>query len=316
MNKKSFIWIIVCLILVSYVSGLGLSPSKLELFFEENTKKESYFRIINNENKDLKLSLFVRGDLAKYVELGSSIITIPENEPEAIIRYTVNYPSNLKPGVHKVEILAVENENTVGNILLANIGLVHQVNIRVPYPDQYLEGTLFISETRPNEKTTFTVSLYNVGTKDIEKIKGSIIISGSDGQPVLSIKTNEISLKAGQKSKITGEWIVNLNPGTYNAKAMVEYDNDKILVLEKDFDIGEPLIDIDSLSIGPFKLGTIAKFDISLSNKWNQDMLNIFADTEIRDDKGVLVETYRTSSVVLPSLGSAKLSSYWDTSGN
>ncbi len=313
MNKKLLIGIVVCFMLLNYVNALGLSPSKIELFFESNTRKESYFRIINNENKDVQVSLYVRGDLAKYIELENNLITIAENEPEAIVKYIVNIPRDLSPGTHSAEILAVENGNTVGNILLANIGIIHQIKVRVPYPDQYIEGMLYISEARPNEKTTFTVTLYNVGTKDIENVKGSIIISNSNNQPITSIKTNEISLEAGKKSKIEGEWTVNILPGTYNAQAIVEYDNNKVLNMEKDFDIGEPLIEIDSLTANSFKLGTIAKFDIILSNKWNQDMQNVFAITEISDDKGVLIDKYQTNSETIPSLGTSKLSAYWDT---
>jgi hypothetical protein len=203
-------------------------------------------------------------------------------------------------------------DNAGGNRLQANIGVIHKLYVQVAYPEEYIEGMLFIGETKPNEATTFSILLTNVGSKDLSKIKGQILIRGPNGEGVAKILTNEISLKTKEKSKLTASWIANTAPGTYHAQAIIEYDN-KILVLEKDFDVGEPLLDIEALRVGPFKLGTIARFDITLKNMWNQEIKDVFGVTEITDKNGALVNTYKTSSVDVPAEGKKDITSFWDT---
>jgi hypothetical protein len=105
-----------------------------------------------------------------------------------------------------------------------------------------------------------------------------------------------------------------VEPGTYQAQAVTQYDG-KILLLEKSFDVGEPLIDITRVQAGPFHLGTIAKFDISLLNNWNQELKGVYGETKIWDSNGVAVNNYKTSVIDIPGSATKDIAAYWDTAG-
>src|SRR3989344_1716109 len=117
----------------------------------------------------------------QYITLEKEIIHISKDEFEKEVKYKINFPVRLKPGQHTAEIWVVEtgnNNKEEGSILVASLGVVHKLFVRVPYPDEYLEGILYISEQKDGGPITFTVSLSNIGTKDLNKIIGSIIITG------------------------------------------------------------------------------------------------------------------------------------------
>ncbi len=320
MKKQIMNAIFVMMIFVSlaaHVSGLGVAPARSEMFYESLQEIDVLFKIINNEQKELRVTLIAKGELAQYVTIEENVINIPAGQYETTAKYKINFPVKLPPGEKSLEVWVLELADQSGgnesNILKANIAVVHKLIVHVPYPDQYLEGILFISEAKPNEKVSFTISLSNLGSKDIRSIKGRIIIKDGNGQAVSQSLTNEISLDTKGKSKVTANWIASEMPGTYTAQAIVEYDDGKIITLEKSFDVGEPLLEIESLKIGPFKLGTIARFDILIRNKWNQNINNVFGLTEIRDKNNQVVNNYKTASVDIPAGADKEISSYWDT---
>ncbi|MBU0757639.1 MAG: hypothetical protein KKF44_06220 [Nanoarchaeota archaeon] len=319
MRKNNFIriigFIVLCILLTSIVQAVGVAPSKSEIFFEENIEKTLSFRIINNEHKDAEFAVYMKGDLADYLSLENDRIKISASESEKSVYYRLDMPVKMKPGPIHADIYVVEmSENGPGedNLIKANIGVMHRLTVNVPYPDEYLQGILYISDAKPDEIVDFTVSLSNVGSEDLESIKGQIIITSSDGQSVAKISTDEILLESKKKSKLTAQWNARVSPGTYHALALIEY-GEKVLVIEKDFDIGEPLLEIEELRIGSFKLGTIAKFDIIARNEWNNRINDVYAVTEIQDENNVVVETYKSSTVDVPALAKKELSSYWDT---
>ncbi|MEM3374708.1 MAG: hypothetical protein QXE31_05860 [Candidatus Woesearchaeota archaeon] len=321
MKKKEIFlikfFLIFCLFLVLNrdVLSIGVAPSKIDLFFEPNTETEVNLRIINNEKKDTELIIFAKGDLKNYISFENEKIFISENEYEKNIKYRIKFPQKLNPGKIIGEIWIIESSDKEKEAnLIANLGVIHKIYVHVPYPDEFLEGILYVSESKPGEKVIFTISLTNLGSSDLNKIEGQIIIKENE-KPIGKVITDKISLKKKEKGKITGTWAYANSAGKYHAEAIIEYDNGKILMLEKEFIVGEPLINIEDIKIGKFTLGSIAKFDITLKNNWNNKIEKIYTTTEIRDVYGRLINTYNAPSIDIESYSSKEVSSYWDTKG-
>ncbi|MBN2422624.1 hypothetical protein JXB41_05325 [Candidatus Woesearchaeota archaeon] len=315
MNKKLIINLFVLILLASVVNAFGIAPAHETIYFEPGLEKEITFRIINQDSENLRLAVYAKNELSEYVELPEDVIIVNKDEFEKIIKYKIRLPEKLTPGERKADILVMdlgEKESSENTILKANLGIIHQLRVIVPYPGQYLQGMLYISDTDVNKTTTFTISLFNLGKDNIDKIQGSLIIRDPNEQGISSLKTNSISLKNKENAKITSEWNADVLPGTYHVEAIIEYD-DKILILEKDFDVGEPLLEIQDLTAYPFKLGTIAKFGIILKNKWNKDISDVYANTRILDDKGTEISQFTTEHLTLPAYSSKEITSYWDT---
>jgi hypothetical protein len=310
---KNIIYAFICIILLaSIVNAIGIVPAANEMIYESAGEKDFTVRIVNNEQKSMSLSVYVKGALADFIKLDENTLTVSPDEFERKINYKLFLPPNLKPGTITGEIFVVETPDTNNNIVSTNLGVSHKVSVKVPYPDQYLEGILYIDDAKPKQDVDFTISLINVGSKMLNNISGNIIIKDASGIAVAEISTNMIDLDAAKKSKITAKWFADVSPGTYHAEAIVRYDK-KLIVIDKEFDLGEPLLDISDLQIGSFKLGAIAKFDIILENKWNQLISNAFTNTEIRDNLGSIVDQYKSSSVNVQPSAKNIITYYWDT---
>ena len=103
-----------------------------------------------------------------------------------------------------------------------------------------------------------------------------------------------------------------MNPGLYTAEFIVNY-NDKQFVLRDDFKVGSQSIDIESIRVENFKLGTIAKFDVELLNRWNQPVSSVYADMKVLNSQSVEVASFRTAPIELMQLSRGTITGYWDT---
>ncbi len=305
--------LLMLLLLSASALSLGVAPSKSEVFFEPLAEKEMVFRVINNENKEMDVALLAKGPLSEYITFERVNLHFSADEYEKMISYRFNLPSSMKPGPNTVDIIVVEVGKGDDSMLTASVGVTHKATVVVPYPDRYVEGIIYVSPARPNEKVDFTIGLANLGTKPVSGIAGRIVITGSDGSGVAELRTSETSLEAGAKGKVTASWMASVPPGSYHAEAVITYDNGKITVVDKDFDVGEPLVDISELRVGSFKLGTVAKFDIGLQSMWGQTITDAYAETEIRDASGYVVDSFKTSTSSIQPQSKTFLTSYWDT---
>jgi len=59
----------------------------------------------------------------------------------------------------------------------------------------------------------------------------------------------------------------------------------------------------------------IAKFDITVENKWNEQIKNVYANLQISNDQGNIIADTKTPSVDLKPLAREVLNAYWDTAG-
>ncbi|MBT4022930.1 hypothetical protein HN789_05310 [archaeon] len=313
MKLKIINYLLLGLVLVSFAGALGISPSKVDIFHQKYSESTINLKIINNENKELKLSLIPKGELSNYVNFKEQEIFIGKNTYEKTISYSLDLPNNLNPGNHDLKILVMDSsKSSAENILSANLGIMQSINVIVPYPKKYVIPKTTISKNKQNEEVTFTISVKNVGSKDIENLNAEIEIYNIENSKISTLKTNAISLKSKDKSKIVSKWIATTLPGKYKAILNVYFDEEKI-EKEKNFEIGEPILDIDKVYIETFKLGTIAKFDINVKNYWGEDISRAYLVTEVFDSNNNVVNTFRSDYFNVKKYENNIINTYWDT---
>jgi hypothetical protein len=319
--------------------AIGLAPSRNVIDFTPNLEQELTFRVINTENKDMTLAVYSQEELGKYIELEQNIVEIKSSESEKEIKYKINLPDKLEPGSRKANLVVVEipkekselvvvnmpdNDSTLvlansehfeeqESMVSAQVVLIHQLRVNVPYPGKYIQGKVYIDEVNVNETATFTLSLFNQGKETISKAKATIVIKGPTNDEIAVVRTNEISLNPQQEAKVAAYWSADVGEGNYYAEVIVEYD-EEILLLSKSFKVGSLKIEIDALKVDNFKLGTIAKFDILLRSKWNDEIPDVYANMQVIDKAGITLTDFKTSSVNIKAKGTATVSGYWDTS--
>ncbi len=328
MKNKIILYTAILFLLVSFANAIGLGPSRNVINFEPNLEGDYSFRIINSDNENLQLDIYLTGELSDYIKLDKNNFLIREEENTALINYNVKLPRELEPGLRSGDIIIIPSKYEGGIIvskddgsvvfersqsfISAKIALVHQVRVNVPYTGKYLQGKLHISEANVNEKARFTISLFNLGSEDIDDIKATVIIKGPTNEEIAVLRTEEISIKSQQESKLVASWNADVGSGKYYAEAIVQY-NGKTILLNRVFYIGQQSIEIERLDVKNFRLGTIAKFDILLRSRWNEPIHHVYADMEIIDRSGTVVSQFKTTPIDIEPYQSAEIYGYWDT---
>lgn len=319
-----FIILALSIIIISSMNAeaLGVAPSRKIVDYVAG--EQSYdIRIINNENKDMKVMIYFQGELGEYATIDQNIIRVSSNEPEKAVKFKVNVPSGLTPGTKKLDVMMLELGENIDTdkidldktMIFSTVLIVHQLRVNVPYPGVFAEGVLYISEANVDETMTFTVNVLNKGTSAISDIHGEVIIRGPTNEEIRRIKTGTInSIASGQAEKLSVDMQTDLNAGLYSAEFIVNY-NDKQFVLRDNFRIGSQTVDIEGIRVENFKLGTIAKFDVDLLNKWNQPISSVYADMKVLNDQSLEVASFRTAPTDLMQLSRGTITGYWDTRG-
>lgn len=322
-DKNYIIKIIVILILLviamQAVAALGVAPART-LFKVEEERNTGELRILNNQNQDLRIAVYATGEYASAIVFDQDVNPIiRSDESSRTIGYSVNFPDDLTPGRHEIDIVILELSSDPSGIdnqggIVATTSVIAKVLIDVPYPGKYIQSKLHVDSVNTGEITTFSVSLFGKGDKDINNVEGTIIIKGPTNEEITRIETNSISLESGKDGKITATWQADLNAGLYYAEAVITFDGQQI-VMRETFMIGDKGLKIADLIIDKFRLGQIAKVDVIAESVWNEDIKDVHAELDVFDESGTLLQNVKTSALSVPSLGRAILSGYWDTAG-
>jgi len=299
--------IILLVLLAAQVFGLGIAPGTLDA--DSSTPQKMF--IINNEHKDMKVLVYAEGDYADNVAISHSIVTLKSTDE--MVQFTAAMEKTPdKPGSHPVRIIAVEIPDESSDTIVARQAVAAVLNLVVPYPGKYADAELVIPKKQAGEPLEFVVKITNRGTGAISKAQARIEVYSPANEMLASLTSDEKAVNAGEMRELVARYHNELKEGKYFAKAYVNYDGEEI-VLEQPFSIGNMLVDIRSVYVKDFSLGEIARFDIMIESKWNEQIPDIFADMEIHDRYGKEIAQSKTKEVDLPAGGVDVLDAYWDT---
>lgn len=318
MKSKLFLILFAGLLLIltlSNVSSIGITPGRTNVNFEPGLSKEVHFSIINSERKPMSVAFAVKGDLADYVTLTQDYAEFTGEEESKQFSYTINLPDKIAtPGVHEVEIVALDMSEDIkekGTFVGATVSVVTQLHIHVPYPDKYLEGEINVMDL--GGTTMFYVSATSLGKLDIVDVKAIIDIYTSLNEKVATIETNTASLDSMKREELVAEW-ESSSSGNYLAKVTILYDNE-VLTLEKEFRVGEMILEILEINVNDFHLGEIAKFETLVENKWSSDLRDVYLNILVYNKEGETMADFKSPLYDVASLSKAEIVSYWDTAG-
>jgi hypothetical protein len=315
-----FIAIALVLLFNTQVAAIGISPGRTTLNFEPNLHKEVQLNIINNEHKDMKVVFAAEGELARYIKLKteSPIIDISAQESEKAVSYTVDLPEKLLEGEHEAKITVSElpSEEAKGEISIgATIVVASQLLVKVPYPYKYAVIRLSTGKIEVNQTAKFYVEVENLGEQDLVDMQATIEILSATNDKIAILKTDTKTIPAKTKGELIARWVANANPGNYRAIATLVYDENRLASAEKTFSIGSLFVDVVDIAVRNFRLGDIAKFDITVENKWSEEVKGVYAQLQIEDQNKKLIANSKTPSIDLPPLSRSVLNAYWDTAG-
>ncbi len=334
-TNKLVLYIIIMILVASSVFALGVAPARKILTFEENKKETVEIRIVNNEHKDMVLLVYPKGELADYVKIKESIIRINASQADKSITYEINMPSKFdEPGTLKTDIIIMElpenfadkakaivvkDSSTIYDIesgvsISASAAVASQLYVNVPYPGKYAKAKLYVSDGKVGDVLQFTIPIFNFGSEKITSAKATIKILGPTNDEIASIETNEVSIEPNNEGKLTATWKADVNKGKYYITGTVTYDG-KTIVVEAPLNLGDKFIEVTDVKVSNFKLGDIAKFEISLENKWNEKIPNVYGDITVSDAGGSILANIKTASIDIEPFAKQTLDAFWDTKG-
>jgi hypothetical protein len=313
--------ILFIIVLMHNVFAIGITPGRTTLNFEPSMQKEIEFKIINNEHKAMRVLFSATGELAGYITLKtpSAIVDFSTADKEKTFTYSVALPEKLTPaGEHELRISATElpPEGTETGVQIGTIVTVtSQLLVKVPYPYKYTQISLTADKFDTNKTAGFYVEVENLGEQDLVGMQATIEILSATNQKIAIIKTDSKTITANTKAELVARWKADVNPGNYRAIATLAYDEGKLATAEKIFAVGSMLVDVVDVSVGNFRLGDIAKFDITVENKWSEEIKDVYANLQIQDASNNSIANVKTPSINMPPLSRSVLNAYWDTAG-
>ncbi|MBN1275750.1 hypothetical protein JXA12_05695 [Candidatus Woesearchaeota archaeon] len=130
--------------LLSLVSGIGISPGRYEVDFSPWLEQEFSFVIINNEGQDYTVGIGVGGDLAEHVTLSDQEVFV-KGGSMAPFTARLELPAAIEtPGRHVISFYVMEKSEESSGGIGARVGVIPQIYVHVPYPGKYAEISSFI----------------------------------------------------------------------------------------------------------------------------------------------------------------------------
>lgn len=308
--------ILTIFLIIQNVSALGITPGRTTINFEPGLSQDVSFSIVNTEHKDMGVVFTVRGELAQYITLNKAFEEFSSGEESKSFTYSVNLPQSFdKPGLYEGEIVALElpsNFKEQGTFVGATVAVISQLHVYVPYPNKYVEAEINVIDS--GNEINFIIPVVNRGKLDIVNAKAIIDIYTVLNEKVATFETQSISLASLERSDLFAQWIPNVNPGRYLAVATIIYDNERTVV-QKEFNVGELILEILEVNVRDFRLGEIAKFNALIENKWSESLKDVYLNILVYNNEGEIMADFKSPTYNLEALSKSEMVAYWDTGG-
>lgn len=312
---KVLFGIFIFVILISNVYSLGISPGRTTIEFVPGLEKQVEFQVINTENKDINIALSVEGSLKDYVNVSDEVVSLSKVESSKKFNYSINLPNELPPGLNTANVMALElpkDINDPGMVLQATVAVITQVYVYVPYPGKYIEASLDVVSKEDTNTINFFIPIVSRGEEEIGNIealiniyKGQEIVSSFNSSKVFTIKT-------GERRELTAFWNPDVSDGSYRAVVTIFFD-DEIVVIEKEFYVGEENLNLIGISVDDFTLGEVAKIRLLVQNKLSETVLNAYANMKFFDSDLKQLADIRSIEYNISPNSNQEMITYWDT---
>ena len=324
MNARLILPVLIALAVfissAGYADALGVTPGRTTVDFEPGLEKTVSFTIYNDEHKAFDAYIYVEGSLKDYVTIDQDRLSFSQSDGSKGFRYTVKLPDKLDPpGEHWAKIVVLELPTGLAESkgkmqVTGTVAVVHQLKVKVPFPGRYAQLYLSVDEAEPGETARFFVAIENKGKEDLKDVRATIEIVGPNNDHIASLEVGPVSVPSTQGGKLVAEWEADVQPGEYHASAIVTY-GEETTRLGKNFNVGSMFIDVLGISVKDFRLGGIAKFDITAESVWNKPISGIYADMTVNDMEGRNTASFKSAVADVEAYGTAHLYAYWDTEG-
>lgn len=293
-------------------SALGIAPGRVEMNFMPGYENEFTGYVSSSNQEDIEM--YVDGELKDYITLLTpDRFTIYPDKPVAYT-FRVKLPETLeRPGRHVGYIWAMQHVEAQPGVAIARVKVGTTVRVNVPYPGKYAEIAFTIKNPNVNDTIVFEIGATNLGKENITQAKGEIEILDQANDTLVMLQTEGKPIETTKTETLQATWFSNVAPGLYRAKVRVLYDGETA-GLEREFNIGAPLIKIINASAEPIINGTIGKILTKIRSYWNDEIKDAYLEVFIKDMAGKPFAQQKSENVNVGAFDAPVITSFWDTS--
>ncbi len=316
MKQKLLVWILVLLVTVHLVTALGIRPARTNIaaddFAEEQISYDGKVWIVNNDQREFSVNIYVEGEMASFVKLKTSEKKLSfrsdDNAKEVEFELRIK-KDEIPPGASTANIVIEETlDNPGSNVVSSKIILKHKINLQGPYPDKYIE--MQINFHQQADRIEFVSEVKNLGKKEIQKLQTKFYVNDKE-QKQQELKTETISLPQ-KESKLLKTNVAKdkfNEAGEYEVTAITTYD-DQQLELYKSLVIGSPEVEVSYFD-KYFIAYKVNQYTMDLLNRWNKIIPNVYVDVRVLKN-GREIDAFRTKSVDIEGEMIRRISDYLD----
>jgi len=267
-------FIFLFFILINFVqASFGVSPGKYVVDFSPGLNQNFTFKF--KFDRGAEVDVFASGELKDYVILNTN-----ELIEGGIVEVEINLPQHIEtPGINNIYIEAKQRPSSQGGITLAG-HVIARIEVKVPYPGKYAEIKLIAPNANAGELVNFTVLIDNLGT---DTILAQTTLKIFDYQNITKDDINagvDVINPKSSVARIVSVSTEKYKPGTYKAIALVDFGGIEPIKDEKQFRLGELLVNITNHS-REFVRNKINKMDIEVESLWNDPVYNLYAQVSL-----------------------------------
>ena len=323
-NRKILVLLALAVFFIVLVSSpdssalsLGINPGRVYVEYEPGTTQNVSFYIINSEDVRKEVSLAAMGELKDQVTILNSSLVLNANETREVT-FELRIPEGLEPGAHQADVFVrlVPLKGVGGSTLGATVGLIFQAVILNPYPKDYGHIVdVVVSDVKSGETAGFDIKFENLGNSTL-KVKGFVDIYSPENTTLAKLETGEEEVNSTKSVTLHASWDTKDAPkGVYRVVTHVEYAGKLTELVQKEFRVGEMLMEITGMPSASVNSGEIGKVALVLKNYWNDKVPDVYALVKITDSSGKVVGNARSESFTVEPWSEKEVTVYWDTSG-
>ncbi len=279
-TRQGIMYLLMFLLLVSYVCGFSIAPAKLNYDFIPGRVIHDSIRISGDSVKNFRASLSTSGELAAYINLSKNNVLV---NGSVEVPFSLKLPATLHPGISEGKIIVLINKGVFV------YQLASQIRIRTPYPYAYVENKPLIKVQ--DHEVIIKNTLINKGVPTNVTVRVSIADNGTTeftANKSLLLSSNE------QKDIVVHTQLLG---GEYNLTIAIAYSN-KTAILSKKIRVGSPKVIVTLLSnYSVISEGFIA---VGIFNDYNIPVSNYWLDGTIYKDGKVVAKTFSNKTSLEP----------------
>ena len=301
---RAVVLLTLCILLVSGVAAIGVSPPKATIKFKPFGSGEFNAIVLNSQVFDIETSVQIYGPYAEYFTATNPDVPA---KGSAVSTITYDFPEDITPGNHLHKIFFSEEYfDEVRGGLAARTSAGILVYVWKAYPGRYGELELRPRHVKEGEETEIQVFIYSKGTDPISGDLEVLILDVDDNLVDRIVRSDIMVDGDSEWSRYLLVSSAGFQPGKY--KVLGEFDyGESVAHAESHLIIGTKSLLILSLTDEFYKDININRFEVELESLWNEPLENVYASMQLGGSTGI------TPTIILPSFNRKSLIGYWDT---